>query len=374
MSPRRPAADAFVSIRRSPTSKGVGPARAEALKRLGVVTAVDLLYHIPHRYEDASTIASIASLEPRMQGTVRRARHLEGRALPTRKGLRIFQAVLKDDTGMIEVSWPGQPFLDRTIAKGDALLVSGSVRFFHGRQLQPREFVSLGDDDDAMARDGALGVSGDGGLVQGDPRDHRRAPRRAAPPSSPNTCRRTCCAAAIARHPRRVAHGAPPVVARRGHGGARAARVRGAAVRAACSSSAPRPWPARRAAASASRTGVSSRLRSAKRCRSRSPARSRACCARSSPTCAASAACSACCKATSAAARRSWRCSARCSRWRAGPGGGVAPTSETARRAACEVDGATARAARHRAAARHRRIARERVVTSRRASRIRRRR
>ena len=50
--------------------KGVGPARAEALKRLGVVTAGDLLYHIPHRYEDASTIATIASLEPGMQGTV----------------------------------------------------------------------------------------------------------------------------------------------------------------------------------------------------------------------------------------------------------------------------------------------------------------
>ena len=45
--------------------------------------------------------------------------------IPTRKGLRIFQAVLRDETGMIEVSWPGQPFLDRTIDKGDVLLVTG---------------------------------------------------------------------------------------------------------------------------------------------------------------------------------------------------------------------------------------------------------
>ena len=44
--------------------KGVGPARAEAFRRLGVITAGDLLYHIPHRYEDASTVAPIASLEP----------------------------------------------------------------------------------------------------------------------------------------------------------------------------------------------------------------------------------------------------------------------------------------------------------------------
>jgi ATP-dependent DNA helicase RecG len=137
--------------------KGVGPARATALERLGVVTAGDLLYHIPHRYEDASTIATIASLETGMQGTVV-GRVISKGVLPTRKGLRIFQAVLKDDTGMIEVSWPGQPFLDRTIAKDDVLLVTGSVRFFHGRQLQPREFVNLGDEDHALAEGVVLSV------------------------------------------------------------------------------------------------------------------------------------------------------------------------------------------------------------------------
>src|SRR5512147_1281998 len=110
--------------------KGVGPARAEALKRLGVVTAGDLLYHIPHRYEDASTVSTISSLEPGMQGTVI-GRVVSKGVIPTRKGLRIFQAVLRDDSGMIEVSWPGQPFLDRTIAKNDVLLVTGAVRFFH---------------------------------------------------------------------------------------------------------------------------------------------------------------------------------------------------------------------------------------------------
>ena len=34
---------------------GVGPARADALRRLGIFTARDLFMHIPHRYEDAST-------------------------------------------------------------------------------------------------------------------------------------------------------------------------------------------------------------------------------------------------------------------------------------------------------------------------------
>ena len=137
--------------------KGVGPVRAEAFRRLNVITAGDLLYHIPHRYEDASTVAPIASLEPGMQGTVI-GRVISKGIIPTRRGLRIFQAVLRDDTGMIEVSWPGQPFLDRTISKGDTLLVAGAVRFFHGRQLQPREFINLGDDESGTGEGRVLSV------------------------------------------------------------------------------------------------------------------------------------------------------------------------------------------------------------------------
>jgi ATP-dependent DNA helicase RecG len=137
--------------------KGVGPARAAALRKLGVITAGDLLYHVPHRYEDATTVSPISSLEPGMDGTII-GRVISKGIIPTRKGLRIFQAVVRDDSGMMEVSWPGQPFLDRTIDKGDTLLVTGHVRFFHGRQLQPREFINLGDDESGMAGGRVLSV------------------------------------------------------------------------------------------------------------------------------------------------------------------------------------------------------------------------
>ena len=137
--------------------KGVGPARAEALRRLGVITARDLLFHIPHRYEDASTISPISSLEPGMDGTII-GRVISKGIIPTRRGLRIFQAVLKDDTGMIEASWPGQPFLDRTIEKGDMMLLTGPVRFYHGRQLQPREYIHLGKDDEGVKGGKVLAV------------------------------------------------------------------------------------------------------------------------------------------------------------------------------------------------------------------------
>jgi ATP-dependent DNA helicase RecG len=67
--------------------------------------------------------------------------------VPTRKGLRIFHVVLRDASGTLECAWPGQPFLDRTIEVGQTLLVSGPVRFYHGRQMAPREYLILADAD-----------------------------------------------------------------------------------------------------------------------------------------------------------------------------------------------------------------------------------
>ncbi|MCC7194858.1 MAG: ATP-dependent DNA helicase RecG [Gemmatimonadaceae bacterium] len=137
--------------------QGVGPARAEALRRLGIFTVRDLLMHVPHRYEDASTISPVNRLRVGDDATIF-GRVISKGVIPTRKGLRVFQAVVKDPGGMIECAWPGQPFLDRSINVGDALLLAGSVRFFHGRQFAPRETINLGADDDATAEGRVLAV------------------------------------------------------------------------------------------------------------------------------------------------------------------------------------------------------------------------
>ncbi len=124
--------------------KGVGPKRAEALARLGVRTAGDLLYHTPHRYLDATAITPLA--QARVGGEVSCVgRVVSTGILPTRRGLRVFRAVLKDDSGLLECAWPGQPFLERQIKAGQLLLVTGPVRYYHGRQLTPREFIVLAD-------------------------------------------------------------------------------------------------------------------------------------------------------------------------------------------------------------------------------------
>jgi len=135
--------------------KGVGPKRAEALARLGIRTVGDLLYHAPHRYLDATTVTPLARArvgeEVSCVGQV-----VTTGVLPTRRGLRVFRAVLRDESGLLECAWPGQPFLERQIKQGQVLLVTGPVRYYHGRQLVPREFVVLADEGEARPERGLV--------------------------------------------------------------------------------------------------------------------------------------------------------------------------------------------------------------------------
>jgi ATP-dependent DNA helicase RecG len=133
--------------------KGVGPRRSESLARMGLPTARHLLYHVPRRYDDASTVHPIGSLDVGMDATIVGRIRQKG-VLPTRARLKIFQAIVEDDSGRITVAWPGQPWLDRKFREGDTILVTGPVRFYHGPQLQPREST-------LMARAGEDGAEGE---------------------------------------------------------------------------------------------------------------------------------------------------------------------------------------------------------------------
>ena len=154
--------------------KGVGPRRAERFAKIDVHTGQDLLYHLPYRYEDATTVDAISELKVGQDATVI-GRVVSKGVIPTRRRLRVFRAVLRDATGHIECAWPGRPWLDRTIDKGDLLLAAGPVRFYHGRQLQPREHTVL-----ARASD-ERGASGDTSAERTAPSGERPAAGRVFP-------------------------------------------------------------------------------------------------------------------------------------------------------------------------------------------------
>jgi ATP-dependent DNA helicase RecG len=113
--------------------KGIGTAGSGRLSVLGIRTVRDLIYHFPRRYDDFGQRKHIKQLELGDQVTVTgtvRSTHL-GRA----GGRSIFSATLKDDSGAIECNWFNQPYLDRSLAPGQQIAVSGQVTEYRGRLM-----------------------------------------------------------------------------------------------------------------------------------------------------------------------------------------------------------------------------------------------
>lgn len=99
------------------------------LKKLGIETLEDLLFHIPSRYEDFSLISKINLVQEgevvTIQGTI-----LEIKNAYARKGMILQKAKAQDETGIIEVTWYNQPFLTRAIKINDKVSLSGKIGIF----------------------------------------------------------------------------------------------------------------------------------------------------------------------------------------------------------------------------------------------------
>lgn len=102
---------------------------AGRLEKLGIITVSDLLFHIPHRYDDFSLISKIGETQPgeivTITGTV-----LEMKNEYTRRSKPIQRATIVDETGSIQATWFHQPFLTQYIKKNMILSLSGKVEWF----------------------------------------------------------------------------------------------------------------------------------------------------------------------------------------------------------------------------------------------------
>ena len=117
-------------------AKGVGPARAELLKKLGVSTIEDAYWFLPWRYEDRSIISSICSLQPGMKATVRGTVKSTLMYRTSRRRLMVLKMVVDDGTGLLECVFFNQPYLEKTFTEGVYLLVTGIVSIPGPRKAQ----------------------------------------------------------------------------------------------------------------------------------------------------------------------------------------------------------------------------------------------
>ena len=106
--------------------KGVGPKRADLLKKINLETVSDALFFLPFRYEDRTQVKKIIELVPGETasflgevvnaGTVRIGRRR-----------KIFEALVQDDSGFLHVKWFqfNETYMTEKVKTGRKLIFSG---------------------------------------------------------------------------------------------------------------------------------------------------------------------------------------------------------------------------------------------------------
>ena len=124
---------------------GVSDKTEARLARLGITTIRDLLLFFPRRYEDFSTITPIAFVRPGVKTTVRGRIYDIGAHQTKYKRMALTEAILGDDSGRLRVVWFNQPWLARSLHKGDEIFVAGEADLNGGLVMKKpdHEKVSL---------------------------------------------------------------------------------------------------------------------------------------------------------------------------------------------------------------------------------------
>ena len=107
--------------------KGVGPAKAKALKTLGISTLKDLVTYYPRGYEDRSIIKKLNEVndEDKVCIEVRALTNCVVRMLGRTRSIE--KLVVTDETDNMTITWFNQPYLSRQIKQGEMYRFYGKV-------------------------------------------------------------------------------------------------------------------------------------------------------------------------------------------------------------------------------------------------------
>lgn len=103
------------------------PAQKSALKRLGIMTLRDLLYHFPTRYEASGMETNTRALIPGAKVVLfGKLSGLKAKKLWKSKR-NITEGWFEDGTGRVKVMWFNQPYMASYVKEGTVVRVSGTV-------------------------------------------------------------------------------------------------------------------------------------------------------------------------------------------------------------------------------------------------------
>lgn len=106
----------------------IGPLYVKRLRRLGIETVKDLLFHVPHRYDDFSNITPIKNAQLDEKVTIQ-GKIIEIKSTQTfRKRMNLTEAIINDKTGAMKAVWFNQPYLTNYLSKGQTVSLGGKIK------------------------------------------------------------------------------------------------------------------------------------------------------------------------------------------------------------------------------------------------------
>ena len=125
------------------------PLQERALRKLGIGSVRDILYHLPSRYDQSGSEEQIAGLAPGQEATIfGTIKKLETRRSWKRK-IPIGEAVIEDGSGKIKVMWFHQPYLAKKFSEGAFVKAVGQVGGTDGKLYLANPHVEVADPTDA---------------------------------------------------------------------------------------------------------------------------------------------------------------------------------------------------------------------------------
>ena len=123
--------------------KGVGPARAKQLEKLGLVTIYDLIAFFPRGYEDRTKRAAIGALVPDVPACFEAMVISQPTTAALRRGMELTRVRVADETGQLTLTWFNQPYRQKQLVYGQSYIFYGAVRSDHPGQMANPAFEPL---------------------------------------------------------------------------------------------------------------------------------------------------------------------------------------------------------------------------------------
>jgi ATP-dependent DNA helicase RecG len=128
--------------------KGIGPARAELLAKLGLHTAADILFFFPRSYEDFTQLNHIRDLGKEQLATV--VAEVSDKDESKSNGRHVTYILFRQDNSFLRAMWFNQPFMLNKFRVGQRVMLQGKSRLQNERQHMTHPKVTFLDDEETI--------------------------------------------------------------------------------------------------------------------------------------------------------------------------------------------------------------------------------